>query len=596
MIDDRSLLTGLIEALHVLVLQRMKDSQSFRLIGSIPEWFRMFTGTPHVTEAEVQVYLQRPFLEHFLTEAHEFWDTHTFGQLASGLWAEQGQDGHDVQFEADAVAKDGVKLLLIQRVGSGNFGLQAVLQTARESGLQHHHALSEHKQVQQVLGGKLEQSERLRDDLVMILDRLQIGTIMTDEEGRVTFLSRVAQELLSMTEQAVAGQPWSDIQAFSESDTLSLQKMLLRAINERLKVPVMLELGKGRRVSLEIDVQEDPRNTQRTIFFLYDVTEVQGLRGLLTEKSRFFDLVGKSSVMTEVYRRIQDIAPVDATVLIQGETGTGKELVARALHQAGPRKDGPFIAVNCAGLTDSLLGSQLFGHKRGAFTGASHDHQGFFEAANTGTLFLDEIGDMPLSIQTTLLRVLQEKEITRLGESHPRKVDVRVVTATHQNLEELVKTREFRSDLLYRVRVARLYLPALRDRREDISLLAEIFFGQSRTATKKFDVQEISTEAMQALIKYRWPGNVRELRSALDYALIHCRGSTLQPSDLPPECLTHSDVLTLMGIHSGLDEKGQIFAALKRAKGKRAEAARLLGMSRSTLYRRLESLGLPSKG
>ena len=184
----------------------------------------------------------------------------------------------------------------------------------------------------------------------------------------------------------------------------------------------------------------------------------------------------------------------------------------------------------------------------------------------------------------------------RLGESHPRKVDVRVVTATHQNLEDLVKKGRFRSDLLYRVRVARLHLPALRERREDISLLAEVFFGQSRASAKKFDVQEISDEAMQILIKYQWPGNVRELKSSLDYALIHCRGSMIQPSDLPPECLDQSNGPSPLSIDPELDEKEQILAALKRAKGKRAEAARILGMSRSTLYRRLEGLGIPSKG
>ncbi|MGB0909804.1 MAG: sigma-54 interaction domain-containing protein [Nitrospirales bacterium] len=594
MIDAYSLFNGLIEALNILVLKREKDSQSFQVIGPVPDWYRSFSGKNYSDQAEIQAYLQSPFLQHFFPEVDELFNAQCGGQISSGMWCEQGVDGQDHQFEAMAVSRQEMKFVLIQRVGTGTLGLQAVLQTARESGLQHHQEMAKQKQVERVLGGKLKRSEQRRDDLAVILDRLQLGTIMTDRDGHITFLSHIAQKFLKTTEQAIAGQLWSAIQVFSEDDKHAMQEMMKRPVPKRSKVPVVLEQGKGRRVSLEIDVQEDPRDPQRTIFFLYDVTEVQDLRGLLTEKSRFFDLVGKSPAMTEVYQRIRDIAPVDATVLIEGETGTGKELVAHAIHRASERKDSPFIAVNCAGLTDSLLGSQLFGHKRGAFTGALHDHQGFFEAANSGTLFLDEIGDMPLSIQSTLLRVLQEKEIMRLGESHPRKVDVRVVTATHQNLQDLVKTGQFRADLLYRVRVARLHLPALRDRREDISLLSEVFCDQSRAITQKWNIQELSAGAMQRLLEYRWPGNVRELKSALDYAFIHCHGTVIQLSDLPPECFEMNEV-SQMWMNSELDEKEQIIAALKRAKGKRAEAARILGMSRSTLYRRLESLGLPSK-
>ncbi|GJL50763.1 MAG: hypothetical protein NPIRA01_19900 [Nitrospirales bacterium] len=595
MMNELSLFSGVIEALSILVLKREKISQTFQCLHPLPEWYRVFLGKTSEKFPTIQPDLQSPFLQHFLPEVHEFLDSQTSGQLTSGIWSEQGADGADYQFEATAVASPEMEILLIQRIGGGALALQTVLQSAREGGLQHQQAMAEHKQVERALGGKLERSEQLRDDLMVILDRLQLGTIMTDAQGRITFVSLVAQELLKLTEGEVVGQLWNAIPAFSESDRTILHDMVQQPIDERCKVPVVIEQTRGQRVSLEIDIQEDPRDSQRTIFFLYDVTEVEGLREILTEKNRFFDLVGKSPAITDVYTRIQDIAPTDATVLIEGETGTGKELVARAIHQASSRKDQPFIAVNCAGLTDSLLGSQLFGHKRGAFTGAMHDHQGFFEAADSGTLFLDEIGDMPLSIQTTLLRVLQEKEIMRLGESHPRKVDVRVVTATHQNLPELVKTGAFRSDLLYRVRVARLHLPPLRDRREDIPLLSEVFFGQSRAVTKKWEIQGISSDTMRQLIKYRWPGNVRELKSALDYAFIHCHSAMILPSDLPPECLEAGDIPS-MSLNPECDEREQIVAALKRAKGKRAEAARLLGMSRSTLYRRLDSLGLPAKG
>lgn len=221
-------------------------------------------------------------------------------------------------------------------------------------------------------------------------------------------------------------------------------------------------------------------------------------------------------------------------MLIDGETGTGKELVARALHQLCPRHEHSFLPVNCAGLTDSLLGSQLFGHKGAAFTGATSDHEGFFESAEGGTLLLDEIGDMPLPIQMTLLRVLQEGEIIRLGESRPRKVNVRVLATTNQHLQELVDKGAFRGDLLYRIRVARVRLPPLRERREDIPLLSTVFFEQRRVALGKMHVH-IAPETMQCFLRYSWPGNVRELKRALEYALIHCRGGSVLPTDLPPE-------------------------------------------------------------
>ena len=338
MMYNLSLLSGLIETLNILVLKREKNTHLFQLFGPISEWYRVFSGKSQTELADVQTYLQSPFLQHFLPDAQEFLDTQTTGHLSSGLWCEQGANGEDYQFEAMAVIREEMKLLIIQRVGAGTHGLQAVLQTARESGLQHHQAMMEQKQVEHVLGGKLEQSERLRDDLVAVLDRLELGTIMTNSVGVVTFVSHAAQRLLKTTEPATVGQKWSDIPAFSGQDKTLIQEMLQRPFEQRTKLPVVIEQGKGRRVSLEIDVQEDPRDSQRMIFFLYDVSEVQDLRGLLTEKSRFFDLVGKSSAMTELYKRIQDIAPVEATVLVEGETGTGKELVARAIHQSEQSK------------------------------------------------------------------------------------------------------------------------------------------------------------------------------------------------------------------------------------------------------------------
>ena len=437
------------------------------------------------------------------------------------------------------------------------------------------------------------QVEKSRNDLGSILNELRIGTAMTDENGRVVFLSAAAQQLFAKPEPT-DGHALNDLFALDPEDTVQLQALIKKPPAERAKIPVHLDRTDGRRVWLEVDVKDDPRDARGKIFFFYDVTEVHDLRRLLDERAQFHDLLGKSKAMQLVYQQIRDVARVDSTVLIEGETGTGKELVARAIHSSSHRKDKPFVAVNCAGLTESLLSSQLFGHKRGAFTGAIEDHQGLFEAANGGTLLLDEIGDIPMTVQNQLLRVLQEREITRLGESRPRKIDVRVLAATHRNLSEEAAKGTFRSDLFYRIRVARISLPSLRARREDIPLLAASFLAQFSAASGK-RVTDVSHDALRLLAGYHWPGNVRELRSAIEFAVIRCRGAVIQPDDLPPEILQPADFESVIPGDPLVDEKARFLQALERSRGNRALAARLLGISRATLYRRLADLKINSE-
>ena len=344
---------------------------------------------------------------------------------------------------------------------------------------------------------------------------------------------------------------------------------------------------------LEIDIHDDPRDTRAKMFFLYDVTEIHTLRKQL--QSEFHDMIGKCQPMQDVYRQIRNLSQVESTVVIEGETGTGKELVARALHDSSPRQDKPFLAVNCAGLTESLLDSQLFGHKKGAFTGANSDHRGFFESAHGGTIFLDEIGDMPSPVQTSLLRVLQEKEITRLGESQPRKVDVRIICATHHDLQEQVAQHAFRADLLYRIRVGRIHLPPLRERQEDIPLLIWAFVGQCRKAMGKLFVQDVSPDALQRLARYPWPGNIRELKSVIEYAVLQCEGDTIQPRHFPPELLESPGTALPVSettTNTSVKDRERIVGALKETKGNRARAAQLLGISRATFYRWLDDLDI----
>jgi PAS domain S-box-containing protein len=434
------------------------------------------------------------------------------------------------------------------------------------------------------------QVERSRNDLGSILNELRIGTVMTDENGQVVFLNAAARRLFGRPESA-ATLPWQELFSLDSENTRNLQALIEKPMAERNRIPLHLDATGGRRFWLEADVKDDPRDPQGKIFFLYDVTDVHDLRRLLDERAQFYDLLGKSAAMQQVYQQIRAVARVDSTVLIEGETGTGKELVARAIHAASHRKDKPFIAVNCAGLTEALLASQLFGHKRGAFTGAIEDHQGLFEAANGGTLLLDEIGDIPMAVQNQLLRVLQEREIVRLGETRPRKIDVRLLAATHRSLSNEMTKGNFRTDLFYRIRVARITVPELRERREDIPLLAASFLAQFSAAGGK-QVTELSHEAVRLLMAHPWPGNVRELRSAIEFAVIHCGDAVIQPDDLPPEIVEPAAFARSIPGDPLSDEKARFLDALNRSRGNRALAARLLGISRATLYRRLADLNI----
>ncbi len=424
--------------------------------------------------------------------------------------------------------------------------------------------------------------ENARDDLRQILNGLRQGTAMTDSDGDLTFLSEPAADLLGTTPHRAVGRAWNDVLPFDD-DTLHTIGRRMQAEDET-PVPASVHAEEGPAYRMEVEVRPDPRDASRSILTFYDVTEVHDLRRMLDERGRFHDLVGQSEPMQAVFEQIESVAAVDSTVLISGETGTGKELVAKAIHRESTRSGGPFIAVNCGALSPDLAASQLFGHRKGAFTGATDDHEGYFEAADGGTLFLDEIGDVPLDVQRQLLRVLEERSVTRLGETDPRPIDVRIVAATHRDLTEEVDEGRFREDLLYRIRIARISLPPLRKRRSDLPLLVRTFLREIR-ARMGSDVATISDDAMRCLIDYDWPGNVRELRNALESGLIRARGDTLAAGDLPPE-ITDEDARTRDD--DPTDEAGRIRAALEQTDGNRSAAADLLGISRATLYRRLD--------
>jgi len=320
------------------------------------------------------------------------------------------------------------------------------------------------------------------------------------------------------------------------------------------------------------------------------------LRKQLDSKFGLENIVGESPVMKEIFEVVQQVAPTRATVLIGGESGTGKELIAKAVHQLSPRAKQPFVTVHCAALAPTLLESELFGHERGAFTGAHERRIGRFEQAQGGTLFLDEIGEIDATIQVKLLRFLGERTFERVGSNKTLTADVRLVAATNKNLEELVKAGKFREDLFFRLRVVEINLPALRERSGDIPLMAQSFLREFARENGKA-VNDFTVDALEALMNFSWPGNVRELRTAIEHAVVLCRGERITVRDLPPSvrgggALVDTKLLQGKDLTIKDAEKQLIVRALKETEGNRTRAAQKIGMSRRTFHRKLHEYHL----
>ncbi len=329
--------------------------------------------------------------------------------------------------------------------------------------------------------------------------------------------------------------------------------------------------------------------------------EVRRLRREVERRYSFANLIGKSPAMQEVFHQIEQVAPSRGTVLISGESGTGKELVAKAIHYNSPRANGPFVVIDCAAIPETLQESELFGHAKGAFTGAIVTKRGLFEEADGGTLFLDEVGELRPPTQATLLRVLQDGTFRRVGDTRMLRVDVRMIAATNKDLAEAVRTGEFREDLYYRLKVVPIHLPPLRERREDIPLLADHLLQQSTTQARR-EVPRITPEALELLLHYAWPGNVRELENTIERALLFCEGEAIGPTHLPAEIRDRAETIRVglpsdsLCLRETLDqmtretERGLIRRALDRTRGNRTQAARLLGISRRALLYKLKAI------
>jgi len=346
----------------------------------------------------------------------------------------------------------------------------------------------------------------------------------------------------------------------------------------------------GKRQSMTLLVSSVPfdhEGHRQALVMLEDITELNGLRSLLRSEGSFAGIIGNSQRMLEIFDTIREIAGVNAPVMVLGESGTGKELVARAIHTEGARSGASFVPVNCGALPPSLLESELFGHVKGAFTGAVRDRKGRFELADGGTIFLDEIGDITQPVQVKLLRVLQEGTFERVGGERTVTVDARVICATNKNLEREVEAGRFREDLYYRLCVVPITLPPLRDRIEDVPLLAEHIVERAAVTSGK-PRPALSPELISTLMNFDWPGNVRELQNVLQYALIKCKSGEMGPEHLPPNlrAVLASDTRKRRG-RMKLTTSA-VADALRETKGNKSEAAKVLGVSRATLYRFLD--------
>ena len=428
------------------------------------------------------------------------------------------------------------------------------------------------------------------ENLLTVFNQLKLAVFLVNADGVVTFVSRFGREILGGEAGDFSDRRLLEVLSMPEGDAVKFAELLAAPGHSRERIRLLVKSnGRQRERWFEVDVRGDPRDSENRIVYFYDISELVDLRQVLKGRDRFQEMVGHSHAMQQVFQRIRDVARFDTTVLIDGETGTGKELAARAVHYSSARKDGPFVVVNCAGLADSLINSQLFGHKKGAFTDAVSDQEGVFEAADGGTIVLDEIGDIPMNTQTRILRALEQREIIRVGETKARKVNIRVLAATNKDLEEEVRLGNFRLDLLYRIKVARIHLPPLRERREDVPLLTDAF-AREICAANGMQVPRFERDVMGALMIYRWPGNIRELRNVIEFALIDCKGGVVRLGDLPPELTAVSARRDVSG-RDAEAEKERIAAALKACDGRRDPAARMLGISRATLYRKLKAYG-----
>ena len=443
-----------------------------------------------------------------------------------------------------------------------------------------------------------------------VVDTIQDGIMIVNVDGMIVSVNQAFETITGYTESEIVGQLCSVLNCttceivrcatthhwcrlFQHGEIKKQQCALRRKDGTAVNIVKNASLFRDKSGKVIGAVE-----TMTDITDLIDKEiQLESFRRELQAEDRFHGMVGASPAIQRAFELITNAAYSDAPVIIYGESGTGKELVASALHQIGHRRDQPYIKVNCSALSESLLESELFGHVKGAFTGAIRDRQGRFEAASGGDIFLDEIGDLPLSIQAKLLRVLEEKVVERVGDNRPIPVNIRILSATNRDLRSLISEGRFREDLYYRINVIPIHVPPLRDRAGDIPLLTESFFKRIKLKNNR-QIEGISKEALDLLMKYPWPGNVRELKSAMEYAFVACRDGAIRPEHLPND-LRRSSTTQTPSPEAPWDmeamKRRRLIEALTEASGNQSKAAKLLGLSRTCVWGQLKRYGIDPK-
>jgi PAS domain S-box-containing protein len=440
-----------------------------------------------------------------------------------------------------------------------------------------------------------EAKDEYRLNLDAIFHSVRDAIITVDEDLHVVEVNAAAEKLCAIRREQSVGRPLSEWDhACSGACLASLYETVARG--ESVEDP-FIECNAAHNAAQVTSATATPlrRGNGKScggVLVVRDETRLVELEQSLRERREFSRIVGNSKAIRNVLSMIQALAEVNSLVLLTGESGTGKELVADALHGAGPRSDRPLIKVNCSALSESLLESELFGHVRGAFTGAIKDRVGRFQKAHGGTLFLDEIGEITPSMQLRFLRVLETRQFERVGDSNPIRVDVRVIAATNRDLRSRVERGEFREDLYYRLKVVEIRLPPVRERREDIPLLVQHFLAKFGKAFGK-PIHSVSDSVMELFRYYHWPGNVRQLENTLEHAFVVCPHHTIGVNDLPADFMNGTGQRSPGNADFGSAEARAIRGALRNCSYNKSEAARRLGISRRTLYRKLKQHGIP---
>lgn len=436
-----------------------------------------------------------------------------------------------------------------------------------------------------------------------VIEAMSDGLMIIDTDSTILFFNHAAENITGFRREDVIGQKCTMIDSAVCSKKVNSgnqTKCTLFESGSITKMRCQLRAGDGREIQLlknAVLLKNSDGEVIGAVEVMTDVTsvyekdrEIEQLKSELMQEYGFMGLIGTSLPMQRMFEQIRNAAASEAPIVITGESGTGKELVARAVHRLSRRQTGPFVTVNCAALNEFLLESELFGHVKGAFTGAVRDRQGRFEAALHGSLFLDEVGDMPLSMQVKLLRVLQEREIERVGDQRTIKVDVRLMSATNRNMEELLGAGKFREDLFYRINVIPIHVPPLRERIEDVPLLINHHLTRISQINRKV-IHHVSPQALESIESYSWPGNVRQLINMIEYATMTAKGDSIELSDLP-EYLFRQKGPEASPAQAGRERisKVRLVAALERFGGSRTLTARHLGISRVTLWKLIKEL------